>query len=468
MVAQYLIPGEIPEAVSDHLERHHGYDVATQTISRPRAITGYLVSRREIECGILATLTGIDYDSYRSAVGTNIDNTLLVERYTSNYGDGSPRVVELLKRLAVEFEVSIRGQYAYGAYCFSGESRCGYCNEDQTTGEEPYRMIHFNCSRRGIRSNAAPLERLYEFPLGNRGPANLVRMHRLEPQGTGEIVRDTNGTPVAEVEDGAIYLLVDIDAPTDTGRSFENRYWSHNAEVLERILKEALPLAIAQVTNLSDGQRLQRLVERQRRRLARTAEDSTASFLAMPVVSSSERIRVLRQSIQDLSSQASDYLHQYVRTQRTLNGYAEELNALEAAPQVDPTEKRRQELASVRAMQGILEVKFERCLHVYTDIIDIEYGGVKYRIGAFDISIDFARGVITFRNFTDPSGSERNPHPHVSSGGDACFGNITDVVPELLVKEELEMLVIVLLQFLRSYNPDSPMQRIDAWPILAE
>ena len=101
-----------------------------------------------------------------------------------------------------------------------------------------------------------------------------------------------------------------------------------------------------------------------------------------------------------------------------------------------------------------------RCL---SGSINIEYGGVTYELGCYWIVLPLGQGRLTITPEDRSHDVEGYPHPHIASDGTPCLGNIGASVAQLRGEGKHFECVTMLLEFLRSYNPDNPYLRIERW-----
>ena len=94
--------------------------------------------------------------------------------------------------------------------------------------------------------------------------------------------------------------------------------------------------------------------------------------------------------------------------------------------------------------------------------IDIEYDEVVYDIGEFDVAIDMVKHDVKCFNRTRIVGSDH--HPHVNEDGSCCLGDASYGMDLFLKSMELEVVVLMMIQFLKSYNDDNYYEEIDSWP----
>lgn len=107
---------------------------------------------------------------------------------------------------------------------------------------------------------------------------------------------------------------------------------------------------------------------------------------------------------------------------------------------------------------------------LFTKPITIEYQRTKYKIGSFKIEIDFSGQLdsdnVKCTNLTRKI-EETFDHPHINNGS-CCFGNIEEVVPELIASYSLADLARLLICYLQSYTRNDkyrPYRNIEYWPI---
>ncbi len=163
---------------------------------------------------------------------------------------------------------------------------------------------------------------------------------------------------------------------------------------------------------------------------------------------------------------------------RETKGAEQKLVQLEKA-RPDAEEGYRKEFEKFLTIQDVKKIEAgDGVIKVFTDMIYITHDKVKYMIGEFRIEI-FINGGIKFFNLTNqgkgpghtrPSGFEGNTsynhhHPHVQASGDACLGNISTALPQLIAEYQYSVVAILAIQFLKSVNvDDSAGKGIYWWP----
>lgn len=89
--------------------------------------------------------------------------------------------------------------------------------------------------------------------------------------------------------------------------------------------------------------------------------------------------------------------------------------------------------------------------------LTLEYDDTEYDLGVMTLHIS----VDNVRIYSD-NGHEY-PHPHVSSEGIPCWGNLGSVIAKALGEREYVGLVVAIIEFLKSYNPRDAYRSIDLW-----
>ena len=101
-----------------------------------------------------------------------------------------------------------------------------------------------------------------------------------------------------------------------------------------------------------------------------------------------------------------------------------------------------------------------KCL---TGPIEVEYCGMRYEFGCFFVEIPLGKGRLTITPEDQSHEVEGYSHPHLASDGAPCLGNAGSSIAQLRGEGKHFECVTLLLEFLRSYNPDNPYLRIERW-----
>lgn len=138
----------------------------------------------------------------------------------------------------------------------------------------------------------------------------------------------------------------------------------------------------------------------------------------------------------------------------------------------------KSELSMIRASEGVESVG------LYTTgesqpVIIVDFKNIyiphpyypedlKFNIGRMRVSFNLStlRVKILNRDREVCGFWSRSQHPHVDDRGDACFGSIEDIIPELIQESRLSDMFMLIYEFLISVDiSDSAGRKIDAWPI---
>ena len=104
----------------------------------------------------------------------------------------------------------------------------------------------------------------------------------------------------------------------------------------------------------------------------------------------------------------------------------------------------------------------EDVIVVETHPVWVEHDDHDFDLGTFRVTVRLSDDQVTVHKLvgSSPSGY---PHPHVSSTGVPCYGNIGAPLVKLLAEGQYAAAVSVLLQFLQSYNAGDAYLKIEHW-----
>lgn len=114
--------------------------------------------------------------------------------------------------------------------------------------------------------------------------------------------------------------------------------------------------------------------------------------------------------------------------------------------------KNVEEIKKLLASKEIIRINFynSEYFEVITSPISIKTDK-EYFVGSFKIQV-YSDGGIRMINLTKPYGGYH--HPHVSVDGKPCLGNLVPLLPKIINSGEISKIIILLLQFLKSYAKD--------------
>lgn len=370
-----------------------------------------------------------------------------------NY-DRNQEVKSVLDNLADEFQVTIVCNQAE-AECFSGHCYdcigefTDYIEEEGDDDEEEYIVyLFFNCFRRP--SYVEPRSSIGGFELPDFVVTQKIRSNWLAPGSYRQLVWAGSPSPVAEVEDNAIMLLVNLDAADDMGT-----YWEHAPEVIEKILREALPLAM--------NHRLSK-IDKLREKMQAGSDDDRLIAEFKIIQEKAGASSALKEDIDQLRRNVEMYREGLVAANRQLIKRKRML-AASLAQKIDE-EKVRKEFQNIKAIPEVEMIGlYQDQLHILTRSISIRYLGRTYELGEYHIQIGLQdKSRILIKNLR---AKDRRDHPHVDYEI-PCWGNITDAISEAQSIHQLYMLVILIIQFLKSYNPSGAYRELSHWPVKSD
>jgi hypothetical protein len=163
---------------------------------------------------------------------------------------------------------------------------------------------------------------------------------------------------------------------------------------------------------------------------------------------------------------------QLVRVIRETAGAERKIEQMEVT-RAGQEERYAKEFANLTAVPGVEDVQVEEgIIKVFTDHICLQPSGHTdvFDIGKFRIDIYTAgnNGGIRFYNITRKGGGDKFNihHPHVDASGQACLGNIKELVATLIGEYEYSALAQLAIQFLKSVNINDDAGRgvLKYWP----
>jgi hypothetical protein len=162
-----------------------------------------------------------------------------------------------------------------------------------------------------------------------------------------------------------------------------------------------------------------------------------------------------------IPGQLAELSRRFVALDRRLPAAVRRMEWLRARP--DSSEFATAELERLQAVRGVRAVQVTgSALQVETERIIIAWGDRRYDLGAYCLVLDLDGDVRVVA--LDGRGPKSHwDHPHVQNAL-PCLGNLRAGVLKLIAEYELALATQVLLDFLRTYVPDTAYTPIDGWP----
>jgi hypothetical protein len=251
------------------------------------------------------------------------------------------------------------------------------------------------------------------------------------PTGKGLVIEDETGFPVAELLDHTLFIHHDIAHHGDP-ESIKNQlgilqhiyeaviYMRANPEEYEKKKAEREIMAFARLMNLSIEKKL---------------------------------LNTIKQ-IQKLSKSSEEYRGYLVTTERELVSYLKEKNFLESpGNKVNDSEVKRRwnDIHSIKEIQNVT-LKSGSLIEFDVGVIQLEYNEETYEVGPFHITLDFNSSRIKVTSSGQRSTRGSHIHPHASSDGLLCYGNLGDTITAAMVNYEFDVLITLILELLHNYT----------------
>lgn len=176
------------------------------------------------------------------------------------------------------------------------------------------------------------------------------------------------------------------------------------------------------------------------------------------------KISKLNGNVYHCQSVLSDLGERITSAQRDLAESKAQLAQWQEGAEALKAKKREEwlkDLDRLLALPHVVAVDIEgKVLHIYTDIILIEYESRRFEIGIFAISIYTETNQISLKNLcsTHPQG---RCHPY-SSGDELCWGSLHNSIHNALAEREYPVALHYILRALQSAEGDNP-SKVREW-----
>jgi hypothetical protein len=175
--------------------------------------------------------------------------------------------------------------------------------------------------------------------------------------------------------------------------------------------------------------------------------------------------RDINNRVQGFEMELSSYMDHARRARQNLHKWKEKLRIIQG-------DKRRRKVLAAREAKLFLKLETGTIVKVTvvgsnivcnTGPISIEREVKTHHMGTYKIEIptDGSAGWESIKIWADKPPYGNFQHPHVNENGVACLGNIEQAVDDHLRNNEFVALTALLVNFLGTYNPNSPYYQID-------
>lgn len=207
--------------------------------------------------------------------------------------------------------------------------------------------------------------------------------------------------------------------------------------------------------------------ESQDGRASRRRELAKKSFVVFGMNSLTGIISTVQREIEAKKSNAMEWQNRLLALERDIVQRTWYLDALKNKPE-EFKSRLAEEYDRIMALQGVKDLKVQDgAICVWTEEIEIADHGYLYDIGPFRIefrpSADGRSSVLCF-NLQNRSRDTRDFHPHITSDGHPCLGNISEELYSRIASNEWDVATDLMLRYLKSVNPGNTYSRVDCWP----
>lgn len=287
-------------------------------------------------------------------------------------------------------------------------------------------------------------DRLYGVPLGRS-------LHRLEPTDRGAVIFDPDGIPVAQVFGRSVYLLVDLLLIGSKLKKPELM-----SECLVRILHAAFVLGDEAKI---DDEMLRQLWQAD---MSEHRRQYVATCLSRLEVQKAE----LAKNVEKCDLRIRDAGVAITRDLRDRQSLQARLASIEASEWRQELERLGKEFDALAASKVVTAARaYPDRIEADTTTVRIRHEGRTHLIGRFRLVLK-SDGRIEIRNIENAGRRSDAHHPHVTHY--ACLGNLAEPLGKYMAGREYATVVALLHRFLESYNPGSPLAKIDNWPTVKE
>ena len=194
-------------------------------------------------------------------------------------------------------------------------------------------------------------------------------------------------------------------------------------------------------------------------------ERELALFVGMANRVNLKKMEMADKNMARLEKQRAEYRGYLVAAERELiMTIKERAYFIEHGTEI-PLEEVKLKWKQVKSIDEVTSVKIQGgALLISTVPIIIPYDGKRYTTGPFDISINFESAVIHCVTSGKVGTRNKHPHPHISTSGQLCMGNLSESINAALVNYEFLVVIELILILLHSYTSTDAYEQIVYFP----
>jgi len=252
-------------------------------------------------------------------------------------------------------------------------------------------------------------------------------------------IEDDLNTVIAVVDGNCILFLVDITAEDSPA----------TRRILSFVIEHAIPLLDFDLRDML------------RDRTKQIQEETKACLHGYL----QRRLAAKQSELSNAQYEANQAYETLVRTERHIVELTAEIEQLQKSRHKPLTGLAEQQ---GRAIQGLIgsglygkvQLKTDGGIVATTNEIVIRHDGYEFPMGRYSVEIS-PNGQLLIRCLNPPQGRKADyPHPHVDTNGNPCLGNIHGDIGRMIGKFRIAEALQVLHNFLCTYNPSSPYEKI--------
>ncbi len=277
----------------------------------------------------------------------------------------------------------------------------------------------------------------------------------LKPTGEeGQLLIDEDGNQVGKIVRDTIYIHYPL------GKTYLRLKWNNEGSdaLFRRILEEVVFVKTATEEQKS---------ARARAFAARYRVQSREEYIRACNGRFDKALESTRRALQTGPEEVRELQEQLVRKIREVNGLQRKLEQMQNA-KAATLEVYGKEFDKLLEVPKIRDVRVrDGVIQVFTDTLYCvdPRSKKKHEIGHFRIEFS-PNGSVRWYNLARTVKDMQAPHVFIR--GEACLGNMSEVIPELAANYEFAALAMVCIQFVESVNVDDQAgKQINLWPVAA-
>lgn len=266
------------------------------------------------------------------------------------------------------------------------------------------------------------------------------------PNGAGVAISSPEGDIIAEYFPEYNTLMTLFDAC----------HFSSDYRETEQVLGALLEEFVNVYYERPDGIKYTKEQLEERRAKAR-AEAQQKAIVSMLDKMTESKIKGIKDNIRRNDETLVQYKAEVIRMSKEKTHLESQLTSLSANSE-ETRAKIMDEFNKILDIKGIVKFEIDSDkLAFYTDTIYMPVNGARYLAGKYKILVNPNNSEVRFQNLTPENmrrsyWGEKCMHPHISDSGNACLGNASEILMQLIIQNEWSGLAMMLIAYLESVN----------------